>query len=105
MGSTETIILIAVLAVVFTPIYWLARYCVRVGAKRAVRDIVLSFPQVVPENQGDLVLDDENELKELLGRYSGWYPLWRASEPKDFTAQMQIEHVGRMHPTLHRWSA
>ncbi len=49
MDFWDRIILFALIAAVLTPVYWLLRFCIRVGAKRAVRDIIHGFRQEVAE--------------------------------------------------------
>jgi hypothetical protein len=91
MDFWDRIILFALIAAVLTPVYWLLRFCIRVGAKRAVRDIIHGFRQEVAENKGGDILDDEVKLKRVAKEHSGWYPLADGSR-----AQFEITDIGRM---------
>jgi hypothetical protein len=92
MSFIERMILLALFVAVATPIYWLLRYCIRIGAKRAVSDIVTGFRQEVHENKGDDVLDDEVQLKHDIKDHSAWYPLF---EEGGSNAHVDILEIGR----------
>lgn len=83
--------LLALIAAVLTPIYWLLPYCMRVGAKRAVRDIVAGFRQEVADNKGDNILDDEVELKRAAKERSAWYTFADGCS----NAHFDIREIGR----------
>ena len=91
MGTVADIILISVLIAVGTAIYWLARFCIRAGAKRAMNDIVRGFREVVPPITGELQLFVERDLDQSIKDCSFSYPLdWRLSE-----AQANVTAIGR----------
>jgi hypothetical protein len=91
MDTWERIVLFLLSVLILTPAYWLLRFGIRIGAKRAVKDILEGFRAEVPENKGDDVLDDEVTLRKTT--VSGWYPVMGSGS---VTAEMQIEKVGRL---------
>ena len=51
MDTWERIVLFLLAVLILTPAYWLLRFGIRIGAKRAVKDIVGGFEPKFPKTR------------------------------------------------------